>query len=174
MQPTSCGKTAWKPSLTYWKSKIEFEIELIAKIFHISSPKCFQRSDLCTANCMTPSISESWIMNNLFREKELLEQEENVKTLSKALANADNHRAILQSKIRQLQTSSANRKSYSTFSRASSASSRPGTQGSTRNRLVHNYEILRWKAFCRAIHVVGKGNWKRWEAGKFEVRKFSI
>ena len=69
-----------------------------------------------------------------FREKQLLEQEENVKTLSKALANADNHRAILQSKIRQLQTSSANRKSYSTFSRASSASSRPGTQGGARNR----------------------------------------
>ena len=73
------------------------------------------------------------------REKELLEQEENVKTLSKALANADNHRAILQSKIRQLQTTSANQKRYSTFSRGSSASStRPGTQGGTRggNRSV--------------------------------------
>ena len=88
------------------------------------------------------------LLKYVFREKELLEQEENVKTLSKALANADNHRAILQSKIRQLQTSSANRKSYSTFSRASSASSRPGTQGSTRNRLVKH------------IREVNKGRFK--------------
>ena len=47
---------------------------------------------------------------NKLREKELLEQEENVKTLSKALANAANHRTILQSKIRQLQSTSANQK----------------------------------------------------------------
>ena len=99
---------------------------------------------------MTLSIYSSWNMKSLFREKELLEQEENVKTLSKALANADNHRAILQSKIRQLQTSSANRKSYSTFSRASSASSRPGTQGSTRNRSVKNNMIFKVKINFKA------------------------